>query len=408
MVMARRKALPPRTARQVRAVRLSKVIRNLTQDFPAIEEVYLFGSRRHQTRSKRSDIDLLVRSKVKWWGAGTANKLWNIEEYLDIFATDDAGAESLANGSRIQSSSFSALVKSLDAVPLWSNGNWTGTPELDLQHVLRDYTPIYTTIDPILLDDSPVLIVCALKKEFDAVCARLKNSSTARSYSRDRIPIRLGYVRTKSDNERIVAVTVLPRMGNVHAALITADAIDSVRPATCVLTGIAAGLQSETQIGDILVPEVVVEYEAVKTKTDGKAFQGAMPPMDGGLVAQIKAWDGAQQWIRQWTQKRAAVAGASAKSMRDVELHFDVMASGDKVVADPNEAQALKTWNRKIISIEMESHGFSVACASRNVRAIVIKAVSDYADADKNDSFHEYCCASTASFVARLIRDEIL
>jgi predicted nucleotidyltransferase len=40
---------------------LRKLTRALTEAFPQIEALYLFGSRRYRTGSPRSDVDIVVR-----------------------------------------------------------------------------------------------------------------------------------------------------------------------------------------------------------------------------------------------------------------------------------------------------------------------------------------------------------
>jgi nucleoside phosphorylase len=59
--------------------------------------------------------------------------------------------------------------------------------------------------------------------------------------------------------------------------------------------------------------------------------------------------------------------------------------------------------NRKAISVEMEASGFSAACNRRGIPFIVIKSVTDYADATKDDTFRGYCCDAAADLVAELV-----
>ena len=58
-------------------VDLKDLIQMLSQQFPNVESIHLFGSRAYQTNSKRSDIDLLIlfdkdnptcdKSKLQKW-----------------------------------------------------------------------------------------------------------------------------------------------------------------------------------------------------------------------------------------------------------------------------------------------------------------------------------------------------
>ena len=86
-----------------------------------IQECFFFGSRRHQTNSYRSDIDLLVRcnsplprNNVEPWLAEKLNP-------VDLFVTlDGKVAESVVNGSTIFSPEGN-LCSLLQAVRIWSS-----------------------------------------------------------------------------------------------------------------------------------------------------------------------------------------------------------------------------------------------------------------------------------------------
>jgi nucleoside phosphorylase/predicted nucleotidyltransferase len=390
-------------------VQLRATLAALTESIPALDEIYLFGSRRHGSSSFRSDIDVLVRSEQSWLGPGVASTIWKVESFLDVFAADGGAAVSLANGSRIEAASFDDLVEMLDAVKIWAHGDWCGEQRYELQAVLKDAGPTYTNVHPTYLDGAPLLVMCALRDEFRAMIERVGMTETAPEYfAEGGATIAVGTLELSTEETAVVAVSLLPRMGNVPAAMSTLDAIDSVRPNRAVLAGIAAGLRNETQLGDMVIPEVIVGYEATKLSSEGETFHGSMPETQPEIVARIKGWNGADAWVDRWTAARAEIRNGTQTLNGKVRLLFDAMASGEKVLADAERAEALTAFNRKVISVEMEAGGFSAACIRRGIPFVVIKSVSDYADATKNDVFHKYCCDSSADLVTELVSDAVL
>jgi adenosylhomocysteine nucleosidase len=313
------------------------------------------------------------------------------------------------NGSRVKGRSVEELVRTLDAVQIWANDGWCGDAVDELQHVLSGTTPVYTVVHPTHLKGSPLLVMCALPEEFDALSARLKITDVAPSHFADGgATIRIGEAPAGHDAS-VVALSLMPRMGNVPAALATLDAIDSVRPRCAVLVGIAAGLEDEIKLGDVVVADVVVGYEATKLTVGREAFQGAMPEAQPELVAQIKGWAGAADWTRDWTRERDELdLGLQRHSRESVRIAFGAVASGEKVIGDGEFARQLKGFQRKVIAIEMEAHGFSSACIRRQTPFLVVKSITDYADESKDDTFREFACRAAADIVARLIHDRIL
>lgn len=92
------------------------------------------------------------------------------------------------------------------------------------------------------------------------------------------------------------------------------------------------------------------------------------------------------------------------------EIEVGVIASGDKVIADAAERDAIASANRKIMAIEMEGYGvISAAWQSfDHVRCLVIRALCDYADSGKHDQWHNYAAATAAGFTKYFLLDEPL
>src|ERR1700733_6474256 len=98
---------------------LREVVQKLTQAFPAIESLHLFGSRRYRTGSPRSDIDILV--SVNRYIRPTELRQFSQAHgpALDLFLVDGGKAVSCANESRVEAASFNELTDKLDAIHFW-------------------------------------------------------------------------------------------------------------------------------------------------------------------------------------------------------------------------------------------------------------------------------------------------
>ena len=91
------------------------------------------------------------------------------------------------------------------------------------------------------------------------------------------------------------------------------------------------------------------------------------------------------------------------------QLHFGVICTGDKVVANDLIKEHQDVW-AKLIGVEMESGGAASAAfqAPSTTGFFMVRGVSDLADPDKNkpltDSWRAYACDVAAAFVEAFLK----
>lgn len=247
------------------------------------------------------------------------------------------------------------------------------------------------------IDDESVdfAIVVALQKELAAVRYYFPelvqvspSSASTRSYYRGAIP-------TKRTGSYRVVVTLLHSMGNLEAAHATSDLIRDWNPRFVLVNGIAGGISREDQnFGDIVASNSVVYYELAKIRANdherrGRQFQADPSLLDGILNLTSSAWR---------TRLPPRPDGSRAKAF-EPRIHVGPIASGDKVIATIEAVQDLRSLHRKLIAIERESAGVASAAFSavKKVGFLTIRAICDFADAAKDDSWQEYATHSAAS-----------
>lgn len=237
-------------------------------------------------------------------------------------------------------------------------------------------------------------IIVALPKELAAVrkffpeLEHVKVVTSSRSYYRGMIP-------TARGGSYRVVVTLLHSMGNLEAAHATADLIREWSPRFVLVNGIAGGLSREHQdFGDIVASDTVVYYELAKIRSGGqdrrsRQFSADRTLLDGILNLTSSAW-------RRRLPPRPD--GAKTDDLHP-RIHVGPIASGEKVIATVEAADDLRTTQPNLIAVEMESAGVASAAFSavKNIGFLTIRAICDFADASKNDSWHEYAAQSAAS-----------
>ncbi|MFF1768626.1 hypothetical protein [Streptomyces sp. NPDC058249] len=199
-------------------------------------------------------------------------------------------------------------------------------------------------------------------------------------------------------------VLVLPPsgMGNVGVAALAARVIGVWNPAQLLLVGIAGGVRGagdDLRLGDVLVPDQVVGYELSKLTADGAKPRYETYRPDYGLLSMAGSVQ-TQEWLLSGT----APAAAGPLPTRGPKAHFGPVFSGEKVLADDRAVNGLRTAWPKALGVEMESLGIALAAYRGGPGFLMVKAVCDFADSDKNDEWHEYAAAAAAHFSVAVLR----
>jgi nucleoside phosphorylase len=198
---------------------------------------------------------------------------------------------------------------------------------------------------------------------------------------------------------RVVAA-VLQGMGNVQAAAATAEIIRDWSPRYVIMCGIAGGLRRDSQrLGDVVVSTDVIYYELAKIRKDGTERRFVSYRADSLLLDRAMHMHLMGTWRARLPKRPdGKPAGADFPA-----VHFGPVASGEKVIASTAEANQLLTLHPKLTAVEMEGGGVAAsafATASR-VGFFMVRAICDFADQAKGDSWQEFAAHAAASFLAQ-------
>lgn len=110
---------------------LGNISDKLNDEFPQIERIYLFGSRRYKTRSNRSDIDLLIEFNDHVKQRAIIEFSEKLSPALDIFKMENGKASSFHNDSYIEYNDNAELLQNLDAVEIWNKEEGRQKADID-------------------------------------------------------------------------------------------------------------------------------------------------------------------------------------------------------------------------------------------------------------------------------------
>jgi len=248
-----------------------------------------------------------------------------------------------------------------------------------------------------------VVIITALDKERDAVLRYL--DAPEKVQTKNRIVYKSNLRHDNAESSYQVLLLCQGKMGNVAAGIATTQAIDVWNPTLIILVGIVGGVENgdERYLGDLIAAEQIVGYESGKLTDAGAERRYEVLRSTHALVEAARNFPD-EKWVLAPTIPRP-----DGKDGRIIpKIHWGVVASGEKVIADTKTVPELQNHWTKLAGIEMESYGTALAAYTAESRPefLMVKGICDWANPDKNDEWQTYAADVAAVFVVNLLRSK--
>ncbi|MCW3108588.1 MAG: Nucleoside phosphorylase-like protein [Segetibacter sp.] len=159
------------------------------------------------------------------------------------------------------------------------------------------------------------------------------------------------------------------------SAVVTAHAINLIKPKAILMIGIAFGLNKTKQkIGDVLISESLWPYD-ISRIGEKTVHRGGNPRASTFLVNRFKDLN----WEYNYTIGKA-------KKVFKSKVSQGVLFSGEKLVDNLEFRQRLQLEVPEAIGGEMEGSGIATAADGTKTDWIVVKSICDFADGQKKNN----------------------
>lgn len=194
--------------------------------------------------------------------------------------------------------------------------------------------------------------------------------------------------------------------GIIAAGILATKMIQTFRPRYLIMVGIAAGIEGKAKIGDLLIPFEFFDYTSGKITSslppnDHDAFKFEPDPKYLDLDVEIK------EVLNKDYSEILSEINTNILAQDNINIVKGSLACGpfvlqNQIVID----NFIKVHNRNIVGVDMESYG--VLYAGKNAyhpkpRVIVCKAVSDFGDVNKSDSYQQLAAYNSVNFIKKFI-----
>ena len=218
-------------------------------------------------------------------------------------------------------------------------------------------------------------------------------------------------VRTNKGTLATCTIATFGTAGNVDAAATTATLLMEFKPKLVVMIGIAAGMRKKTALGDVVIADRAVAYEGAALLAGGQVEARAetyrpafstQQDVSNYLASALSVTARLElARVKQGLQfPDSSTAGDVSKSVMPKAA---TIASGEKLLRDPEKFRQLRELHGKVEVAEMEAAGIFAACTQHSVPSLVIRGISDFGDKKKDNSFHELASRAAAIVAADMV-----
>ena len=195
-------------------------------------------------------------------------------------------------------------------------------------------------------------------------------------------------------------------VGKVNAAMTATLIIEHFHPNWVIFTGVAGGLNPDLQIGDIVIAQRTAQHDLGRLGSAKIENTGVRNPING---KRNPVFFPADPGLLQTTE--AALEGIelnpfqTPQGQRHPRIIRGTVVTGDVFVASDAKKTALHK-NLGADAVEMEGAAVAQICWQQDVSCLVIRSLSDNADANASEDFKKYyktAARNSAALVTRII-----
>ena len=246
----------------------------------------------------------------------------------------------------------------------------------------------------------PIAIVSALHDELSKVLELMPDEHRQTHAGRT---FWLGHLHGQA------VVVVLSGIGKVAAATTATLLIERFGVGEMVFTGVAGALESNVQVGDIVVADRFMQHDMDASplfpRYDIPGYGTATLPADEKLTQELMV---ACHQVLAHLPSKLANAVLTTFKLHSARLHQGLIVSGDRFVSTASESRQLQKDLPDALAVEMEGAAFAQVCHDYGVPFAAVRTMSDRADDDAKVDFTRFLAEVASHYSAHIVDNWLL
>lgn len=208
------------------------------------------------------------------------------------------------------------------------------------------------------------LIICALVEEVNAVKSQFKQVG-----QEVEINSVIGLYCTRYQTEREIFYIVLSGMGPINATLRLSQVLTKLNIDQVYLLGVAGGLTSKTQIGDLVISKGVVQHDYFSSLESGDFVMKS-----GDLI--LSETDSKNYDPFLYAHQELITLCLKTK-IEGHQIFIGMIASGSEFVGRSERKIKISKMHPDLLAVDMEASAVANVCTLFKIPFVVAKTISD-------------------------------
>lgn len=200
-------------------------------------------------------------------------------------------------------------------------------------------------------------------------------------------------------------LAVLCGIGKVAAATTATAVMERFAPQQLIFTGVAGGLASGVEVGDIVVGSAFVQHDLdasplfPRFEVPGRGCSRFAADLALSQVLHEASRDAVT-----WLPKLVDADTLRLFGLHSPSVHQGEIATGDRFVSTAAESAALRAALPEALAVEMECAAVAQVCADYGVPFGAVRTISDRADDDAHVDFQHFLQQVARHYSGRIVR----
>ena len=257
-----------------------------------------------------------------------------------------------------------------------------------------------------------IAIVTALKDELDALTSLCGNGRWQRIETGS-FSYFICNFNNPTGEPMALAAARTNGMGSNAATRLATLLSKEVQPRCMAMSGICAGNRDRLSAGDLVVADRVFRYDGGEQRRVRRNGKEVVEHWNDLKTFNLKPrWRHAvEEYVPCWLQSLAQSSSdtdsdvsrslfvSDSEHFGSMRVHLGAMATGEKVIKDGQVFDRLKPLVRNVYALDMEAAAVAAVAEAEGLPWLIVKAVTDFADMQKNDYFRSSASWASASFL---------
>ncbi len=240
-----------------------------------------------------------------------------------------------------------------------------------------------------------IAIISAMQEEIQALLNELKNTKIIEK------GMRKYYTGILFDKK---VVLVFSRWGKVASAVTTTQLINDYNPTEIIFTGVAGAINSELNIGDIVIGKNLYQYDVDCSPIFKKFEIPILKKTCFETANSIQLTNATNLFLNSYSDY-VNPENTKEFDITNPKMIYGDIATGDQFISESNKVKEINEQLPTVLCVEMEGAAVAQVCYEYGVPFSIIRIISDKANDNATIDFPKFAKKVASNYALGILKN---